>query len=218
VPTSSKKQNSLFLFTTEVNKRLKKYFGEVSCPLTYTKDYELCIAVILSAQCTDERVNTVTPTLFKTFTSLEKFANAELSEIEELIFSTGFYKNKAKSIKGFATLLLSGYNGKLPKTIEELTKLPGVGRKTANVILNEIHKLSEGIVVDTHVKRISNVLKLTKSENPVQIEKDLMKKIDPKYWMDFSLYLIFLGRKFCKAHKTECEGCPLNDICPSSII
>ena len=133
--------------------------------LTYTKDYELCIAVILSAQCTDERVNTVTPILFKTFTSLEEFANAELSEIEKLIFSTGFYKNKAKSIKGFANLLLTEYNSKLPKTIE-----------------------------------------------------DLMKKIDPKYWMDFSLYLIFLGRKFCKAHKTECEGCPLNDICPSSKI
>ena len=195
-------------FTNEVNKRLKKYFGEVSCPLTYTKDYELCIAVILSAQCTDERVNTVTPILFKTFTSLEEFANAELSEIEKLIFSTGFYKNKAKSIKGFANLLLTEYNSKLPKTIEELTKLPGVGRKTANVILNEIHKISEGIVVDTHVKRISNVLKLTKSKDPVKIEKDLMKKIDPKYWMDFSLYLIFLGRKFCKAHKLNAKAVP----------
>lgn len=216
MPASSK--NSSFPFTNEVNKRLKKYFGEVSCPLTYTKDYELCIAVILSAQCTDERVNTVTPALFRNFNSLEEFANAELFEIEKLIFSTGFYKNKAKSIKGFAELLLTEYNSKLPKTIEELTKLPGVGRKTANVILNEIHRISEGIVVDTHVKRISNVLKLTKSKDPVRIEKDLMKKIDPKYWMDFSLYLIFLGRKFCKAHKTECEGCPLNDICPSANI
>mgnify|MGYP003596309447 CR=1 FL=1 len=218
LPIKSNNQNPNYPFTAEVNKRLKKYFGPVSCPLHYTKDYELCIAVILSAQCTDERVNTVTPTLFKRFTSLEEFANAKLPEIEELIFSTGFYKNKAKSIKGFATLLLEKHAGKLPKTIAELTKLPGVGRKTANVILNEIHKISEGIVVDTHVKRISNVLKLTKSENPEIIEKDLMKKIDPKYWMDFSLYLIFLGRKFCKAHKTECEGCPLNDICPSSLV
>jgi endonuclease-3 len=218
VPTSTKKQNPNFPFTTEVNRRLKKYFGPVSCPLHYSKDYELCIAVILSAQCTDERVNTVTPALFERFTSLEAFANADIPEIEKLIFSTGFYKNKAKSIKGFATLLLEKHKGKLPKTIGELTKLPGVGRKTANVILNEIHKISEGIVVDTHVKRISNVLKLTKSENPVIIEKDLMKSIDPKYWMDFSLYLIFLGRKFCKAHKTECEGCPLNDICPSSLV
>ena len=218
MPTSTKKQNPNFPFTTEVNRRLKKYFGPVSCPLHYSKDYELCIAVILSAQCTDERVNTVTPALFERFTSLEAFANADIPEIEKLIFSTGFYKNKAKSIKGFATLLLEKHKGKLPKTIGELTKLPGVGRKTANVILNEIHKISEGIVVDTHVKRISNVLKLTKSENPAIIEKDLMMSIDPKYWMDFSLYLIFLGRKFCKAHKTECEGCPLNDICPSSLV
>jgi len=205
-------------FTTETNKRLKKYFGPVSCPLHYTKDYELCIAVILSAQCTDERVNTVTPALFQKFNSLESFAKANLKEIEELIFSTGFYKNKAKSISGFANKLLFEYNGKLPKTIKELILFPGVGRKTANVILNEIHKISEGIVVDTHVKRISKVLKLTKSEDPVQIEKDLMQVVDPKYWMDFSLYLIFLGRKFCKAHKTECEGCPLNDICPSSLV
>ncbi|MBL0265927.1 MAG: endonuclease III [Leptospiraceae bacterium] len=213
-----KKQNLNFPFTTEVNKRLKKFFGFVSCPLHYKKDYELCIAVILSAQCTDERVNTVTPALFERFTNLEAFANAEISEIEKLIFSTGFYKNKAKSIQGFASLLIEKHAGKLPKTIAELIKLPGVGRKTANVILNEIHKISEGIVVDTHVKRISNVLKLTKSENPVIIEKDLMKKIERQYWMDFSLYLIFLGRKFCKAHKTECEGCPLNDICPSSLV
>lgn len=218
MPTSAKNQNPDFPFTKEVNKRLKKYFGPVSCPLHYTKDYELCIAVILSAQCTDERVNTVTPALFERFTSLEAFANADIPEIEKLIFSTGFYKNKAKSIQGFASLLIEKHAGKLPKTIAELIKLPGVGRKTANVILNEIHKISEGVVVDTHVKRISNVLKLTKSENPAIIEKDLMKKIERKYWMDFSLYLIFLGRKFCKAHKTECEGCPLNDICPSSLV
>lgn len=203
-------------FTTEINKRLKKHFGPVQCPLHYNKDYELCIAVILSAQCTDERVNQVTPNLFKKFTTLNSFANADLKEIEELIFSTGFYKNKAKSIKGFAIKLLEDHKGKLPKTIEELIKLPGVGRKTANVILNEIHKISEGIVVDTHVKRISKLFRLTKSEDPVRIEKDLMKEVEEKYWMDFSLYLIFLGRKFCKAHKTECEGCPLNDICPSS--
>jgi endonuclease-3 len=212
----SKAGKTKFIPFPETYTILESYFGEVSCPLTYTHDYELCIAVILSAQCTDERVNQVTPILFKKFKSLESFTKAKIEDIEKIIFSTGFYKNKAKSIKGFADKLFFEYNSKLPQTIEELTTLPGVGRKTANVILNEIFKISEGVVVDTHVKRISKLWKLTKEEDPVKIEKDIMKKLDSKFWMNISLYMIFLGRKFCKAHKTDCELCPLNQICPSS--
>ena len=208
-----KKQNLNFPFTTEVNKRLKKFFGFVSCPLHYKKDYELCIAVILSAQCTDERVNTVTPALFERFTNLEAFANAEISEIEKLIFSTGFYKNKAKSIQGFASLLIEKHAGKLPKTIAELIKLPGVGRKTANVILNEIHKISEGIVVDTHVKRLSNRIGFVKSDNPEIIEKELMKFVPKKHWFEYSHHLILHGRDKCIARKPKCEVCEINEYC-----
>lgn len=202
-------------FTDQVYELLKKEFGKVSCPLHYKKDYELCIAVILSAQCTDERVNQVTPKLFSSFPTLSSLAQAKQSDIESLIFSTGFYKNKAKSILGFSNKLLNEYDGILPKTIEELIQFPGVGRKTANVILNEIHGISVGIVVDTHVKRISKVLGLTKSTDPISIEKELMKKFRPEHWMDISLYMIFLGRKYCTAYRRDCQNCPLRKICPS---
>lgn len=197
---------------------MRKEFGKVETPLHYQKDYELSIAVILSAQCTDERVNQVTPGLFKSFPSLESFAEAELPEIEKLIFSTGFYHNKAKSIRGFARTLLNEFGGKLPRTIAELTQLPGFGRKTANVVLSEVHGIVEGIVVDTHVNRLSKVLGLTKSNDPVQVEKDLMNLLPKKYWRDISLYLIFLGRKCCKAHRTFCEDCVLKIECPSSLV
>ncbi|MCB1177221.1 MAG: endonuclease III [Leptospiraceae bacterium] len=203
-------------YTKSIYKLLEKEFGVVHCPLHYRKDYELCIAVILSAQCTDERVNMVTPTLFQNYPTLRSFAEAKQEDIEKLIYSTGFYKNKAKSILGFANKLYNELNSKLPKTIEDLTKLPGVGRKTANVILNEIFQISEGIVVDTHVKRISNVLNLTGEKDPVKIEKELMERFDPEHWMNISLYMIFLGRKYCTAFKRHCGECPLTKICPSS--
>ena len=157
---------------SKVYSLLKKEFGVISCPLTFEKDYELAIAVILSAQCTDERVNLVTPALFSRYTSLESFASADVKDIETLIYSTGFYKNKAKSILNFSITLISDFNSILPKTIAELTTLPGIGRKTANVILNEIYGISEGIVVDTHVKRISKLLGFTKEIDVVKIEKD----------------------------------------------
>ncbi len=197
---------------------LRKEFGKVQTPLHFKHHYELAIAVILSAQCTDERVNQVTPALFKTFSSLESFANADLKDIEALIFSTGFYHNKAKSIQGFARKLLNDFDGKIPKTIAELTTLPGFGRKTANVVLSEVHGLVEGIVVDTHVNRISKVLGLTTKNDPVQVEKDLMSILPKKYWRDISLYLIFLGRKNCKAHRRFCEECILKKDCPSSSV
>ncbi|MBE7410912.1 MAG: endonuclease III [Leptospiraceae bacterium] len=202
--------------STIIFKILQEYYGELSCPLNYKKPYELVIAVILSAQCTDNRVNTVTPELFKKFPELEDYANADLSEIEKYIYSTGFYKNKSKSIQGFAKKILQDYNGKIPSTIKELTGLPGIGRKTANVVLNEIFEISEGIVVDTHVKRVSKRLGFTNFTDPVKIEKELMNSIPKEFWKNLSLYFVFLGREFCKANKKLCENCPLNKICPSS--
>ncbi|PJZ65065.1 endonuclease III [Leptospira wolffii] len=197
---------------------LRKEFGDVNSPLHYHKDYEFAISVILSAQCTDERVNEVSPHLFAAFPSLEALASAPLAKIEKIIYPTGFYRNKAKSVSGFANMLLNEYDGKLPKSIQELIKLPGIGRKTANVVLNEIHGISEGFVVDTHVKRVSKKLGLTEESDPVKVEKDLMKTVQAEYWMDLSLYFIFLGRKYCKAHRTFCETCVLNKECPSSSV
>lgn len=214
--TSEHKQS--LALTETVYRRLYQYFGRLKTPLQYKRDYELAIAVILSAQCTDERVNQVTPDLFKKYTNLQAFADANLADLEEIIFPTGFFRNKSKQIKGFAQQVLIRFSGQLPDSIAELTTLPGVGRKTANVILNEVFKKAEGIVVDTHVKRLSAKLGLTDEHQPEAIEKDLMKKVYTKYWCRFSLYLIFLGRKHCRAHRTDCQNCPLNDICPSTII
>ena len=172
------------------------------------------MAVILSAQCTDERVNQVTPNLFQQLPTLQSFIDAPFATVEKLVFSTGFYKNKAKSLKGFALMLNEQYGGVLPRTISELTRLPGIGRKTANVLLSEVYGIAEGFVVDTHVKRLSGRLGLTKHKDPVKIEKDLMAAVRQKYWNDLSLFFIFLGRANCKAHKTDCPGCVLADICP----
>jgi endonuclease-3 len=190
-------------------------FGEVETPLTFSAPHELAIAVILSAQCTDERVNQVTPALFRTFPTLEDFANAKLSQIEKLIYSTGFYHNKAKSIQGFAKKLLSDYGGVIPNTLEEAIKLPGFGRKTANVVLAEVYGISEGFVVDTHVKRLTKRLGLTKQTDPVKIEKEIMALVPANFYRNFSLYLIFLGRSNCQARRTECPTCVLAKVCPS---
>ncbi|EQA43313.1 putative endonuclease III [Leptospira broomii serovar Hurstbridge str. 5399] len=161
-------------------------------------------------------MNEVAPRLFAAYPSLESLAKAPLKKIEEIIYSTGFYKNKAKSVVNFAKTLLKEYKGKLPNTISELIQLPGIGRKTANVVLNEIHGISEGFVVDTHVKRVSKKLGLTNQTDPIKVEKDLMKVVQPDHWMDLSLYFIFLGRRYCKAHHTFCDECVLGKICPSS--
>lgn len=200
---------------TEVYRLLEAEFGVVETPLTYTKPYELAIAVILSAQCTDERVNQVTPELFRTFPTLESFAKAPLTAIEKKIFSTGFYKNKAKSIQGFAKMVLETFGGELPKTMEEAIQLPGFGRKTANVVLAEIYGVVEGFVVDTHVKRLTKRLGFTKKTDPVQIEREMMKITPKEICRNLSLYLIFLGRKYCQARRTFCSDCPLSSLCPS---
>ncbi len=208
-------QNPRSKLAISVFKRLYAEFGEVETPLHFSQPHELAIAVILSAQCTDERVNLVTPALFKRFPTLRSFAEAKLEEIEKYIFSTGFYHNKAKSIQGFASKLLADYGGVIPNTLEEAVKLPGFGRKTANVVLNEIYGVNEGFVVDTHVKRLTKRLGLTNHTDPVKIEKDIMELLPPKFYRNFSLYLIFLGRKNCAARRTDCPTCVLAKVCPS---
>ena len=203
-------------FVDQVYQRLEKEFPDPKTPLKYKAPHELAIAVILSAQCTDEQVNRVTPSLFQRFPTLKDLAKASRKELEKEIYSTGFYKNKAKNIHGFCKLLVQEHKGSIPKSHAELTKMPGVGRKTANVILQELYQLNSGVVVDTHVARISRVLELTKEKAPHKIERDLMAKLPKKYWINFSLFLIFLGRKYCKARQRLCQKCPLVKVCPSA--
>ena len=196
--------------------RLAKEFPDPRTPLNWKESYQLAISVILSAQCTDERVNMVTPKLFGAFPTLQSLAVAELPQIEKEIYSTGFYKNKAKNIRGFSRQLLDQHEGVLPQSLEALLLMPGIGRKTANVILQELYNKAVGFVVDTHVQRLSGVLGLSQSKSANKIELDLMGFFPKRYWRNLSLQLIFLGRKYCTAYKRNCQACPLSDICPSS--
>ncbi len=196
-----------------VVERLDEFYpGLDKCYLNYTQPYELLFATILSAQCTDDRVNMVTEKLFEKYKTLEDYAKASLCELEEDVRSTGFYRNKAKSLKESAVLLLQNHNGELPSSVEELTALSGVGRKTANVVRAHIFKL-ESIVVDTHVKRISNKLGLTKETDPVKIEFALMKILPKDAWIRYNQQVIAHGRKVCKARKPLCSDCGFYDIC-----
>ncbi len=170
---------------------------------------------MLSAQCTDERVNKVTPDLFKRFPDAEAIANADLEELENLIRSTGFYRNKAKNIKAACTSLVEHYQGKVPQRMEQLVELPGVARKTANVVLAHGFGVNMGVTVDTHVKRLSQRLGLTEHNDPVRIERDLMKLIPQPDWENWSIRLIYHGREVCKARSPGCDRCFLADICPS---
>ena len=201
-------------YVLKIIKNLKET-DYIKCPLKFSNPFELLIAVILSAQCTDERVNKITQNLFKKYKRLQDYANADISEFESCIKSVGFFRNKAKSIIKSAQMVLRLYDGQVPQTMEELLKLPGVARKTANVVLGHAFCKAEGIAVDTHVIRIANLLKLTKYENPVKIEKDLMLIVPKQYWTNFSLLIQTLGRKVCKARNPNHEACPLNKICPS---
>jgi endonuclease-3 len=171
---------------------------------------------VLSAQCTDKRVNLVTPALFKRFPGPESLAKARQVEVEELIKSTGFFRNKAKSIIGLAQGVVADHEGKLPQTMEELVPLPGIGRKTANVILGNAFGKNEGVVVDTHIARLSKRLGLTKHTDPVRIEKDLVALFPRESWTMLAHLLIWHGRRVCFARKPDCEGCTLKDICPSA--
>lgn len=199
--------------TKKIIKVLKTTYPDVACALRHENPFQLAISTILSAQCTDKRVNMVTPALFKKYPTPKHLASAPVQDIEAMIHSTGFYKNKAKSIKGLCQILATTYQGKVPKTLEELVKLPGIGRKTANVILGVAYGVP-GIVVDTHVTRLTNRMGLTKQKNAVKIEFEMMNLIPKKEWTDFGLLLIAHGRAICEARKPKCEVCPVNNLCP----
>ena len=201
----------------ELLKELKKLYPKTKTALVYNNSaYQLLVAVILSAQCTDERVNKVTPVLFKKYPTPKEMAKADVKDIENIIKSTGFYHAKAKSILETSKKLVSDFNCEVPKTMAELLTLRGVARKTANVVLGDFYGIDEGIVVDTHVKRLSFRLGLTKNTEPLKIEQDLMKMLDKKYWHWISHALIWHGRGPCDARKPECQTCTLNKLCPKN--
>jgi len=195
---------------------LKKTFPGAKCELAYKDAWQLFVAVILSAQCTDKRVNIVTKELFKKFPTVKHFATANLASIEQAIQSTGFFRMKALAIQESARKIITDFGGKVPDTMEQLLTLRGVARKTANVILSEYFGKNEGIVVDTHMIRLSNRLGLTKQQTPEKIEQDLMKIIPQKEWGAFSFMMVLLGRRICTARNPNCSTCPLNKICPSA--
>ncbi|WP_369715530.1 endonuclease III [Leptotrichia alba] len=192
---------------------LKEKFGEPKAALEFETPYQLMVAVILSAQCTDVRVNIVTKELFKVVKEPADIREMKQETLEKYIKSTGFYKNKAKNIKLNAEMMLDKYKDIIPKKLEELIELPGVGRKTANVVLGELWNIREGIVVDTHVKRLSNRIGFVKNDNPEIIERELMKFIPKKYWFIYSHYLILHGRNKCIARKPKCEICEIRNYC-----
>ena len=192
---------------------LEKKFGKAKAALNYETPFQFMIAVILSAQCTDARVNIVTKELFKVVKNLEDIRKMDIKTLEEYIKSTGFFRNKAKNIKLNAQMIKEKYNDKLPRTIEELLVLPGVGRKTANVILGDLWNIRQGIVVDTHVKRLSNLIGFVESDNPEIIERELMKFVPKKYWFEYSHYLILHGRDKCVARRPKCLECEINKYC-----
>jgi endonuclease-3 len=196
--------------------RLAEAYPGAECALHHRNAWELMVATILSAQCTDARVNMVTPGLFKKFPTPTDFAHAPLVEIEEQIRSTGFYHNKAKSLNGAARRLTAEYSGKVPETMEELLTLPGVARKTANVVLGVAFHKAVGVVVDTHVLRLSRRLELTKATEPIQVEKDLMEIIPEDHWIAFSHEMIHHGRQVCIARKPRCVDCTLEPLCYSN--
>jgi endonuclease-3 len=195
---------------------LEKEHPDAKIALHYTNPLELLVATILSAQCTDERVNIVTKQLFKKYTKAEDYAKAELAQLEQDIKSTGFYRNKAKNIKNCCQLLVKKYHSQVPKTMEELLELPGVARKTANIVLANAYGIIEGVAVDTHVRRLAQLLGLTENDDPVKIETDLMNLVPRDKWMRITDLLIFHGRRVCAAKKPQCSACVLNKICPSA--
>ncbi len=197
----------------KIIKLLDKMYPEPKLPLYHRDAWELLVATILSAQCTDRRVNEVTPGLFRKYPTISDLANANLAELGQDIRSTGFFNNKARSLIGAARQVLSRFAGQVPKTMEEMLTIPGAARKTANVVLGGYYRIPAGVVVDTHVQRISRRLDLTKQTNPVKIERDLMKSIPKEKWIDFPLQLIYHGRALCIARKPRCVDCSLDPIC-----
>lgn len=205
----SKKKKAL-----EILKILKRLYPDATCSLNYKTPLQLLVATILSAQCTDERVNKVTPDLFARFPDAQSFAKAAPEEIETLIRSTGFYRNKTRHIQGSCQKIIREFDGKVPQTMKQLLTLPGVARKTANVVLAHGFGIIEGVTVDTHVKRISHRLGLTKQTNPNKIEEDLMKLLPQQDWENYSIRIIYHGRAVCQARKPQCDACDLARLCP----
>jgi len=203
-----KKQDIIKLIET-----LKSTYPEATCSLDFKTPFELGIAVMLSAQCTDERVNKITPRLFEKYKKPEDYLNASLEEIEEIIKPCGFYKNKAKNLLGYSKMIVEQFNGKVPETMEELVKLPGIGRKSANVIMLEAFNNPQGIAVDTHAKRIANRIGLSKEKEPLKIEQDLIEIIPKEYFKDVNHLLVWHGRKMCGSRNPKCEGCPVKEYC-----
>ncbi len=200
----------------EIIHRLRLVHPDAHCELIHEDPWQLLVATILSAQCTDVRVNQVTPILFERFPTPRDMADADRAEIEAIIRPTGFYRNKARFIQEAAQRVAYEYDGEIPPDMNHLLRLPGVARKTANVVLGVGFNIADGIVVDTHVKRIANRLGLTQHQDPKKIEHDLMALVPREAWIDFAHLLIFHGRRICKARKPDCEHCPLQDICPSA--
>ncbi len=197
----------------KIIKILEKEYGDVDIALNFSNVFELMVATILSAQCTDKRVNIVTSTLFKKYKTVKDYANADLKEFENDIKSTGFYRNKAKNIIETANIVLNKFDGVVPKTMEELITLKGVARKTANIVLGSGYGINVGIAVDTHVIRLTNLIGLSKNSDPKKIEQDLMKIIPKKYWKNISFMIQTLGRRVCIARRPKCDICPVNKLC-----
>lgn len=193
--------------------RLKELYPDATCSLNYETPVQLLVATILSAQCTDERVNKVTPVLFGRFPDAESLANADILELEEIVRSTGFYRNKAKNLKAACRMIVNEFNSIVPNTMEQLLKLPGVARKTANVVLAHAYGINAGVTVDTHVKRLSQRLGLTTNTEPITIEKDLMALLPQPDWENWSIRLIYHGRAVCQARSPNCDICQIANLC-----
>ncbi|HLW01140.1 MAG TPA: endonuclease III [Ktedonobacterales bacterium] len=199
----------------EVVARLHQAYPDAKCSLDFTTPLELLVATILAAQCTDDRVNMVTRTLFQKYKSAQDYTAVPLSELEQDLKQINFYRNKAKNVQAMATILVQRYHGEVPKTMRELVALPGAARKTANVVLGNAFGIVEGVIVDTHCNRISNRLGFVTSDDPVVIEQQLMKIVDRKDWLDYTHLLIYHGRAICQARKPLCQQCTLLDLCPT---
>lgn len=195
--------------------RLRQSYPDAHCELNYESPHQLLVATILSAQCTDARVNQVTPALFTRYPNVTDFAAADRVELEEAVRSTGFYRQKAKYIQESSSAILHEHGGQVPSDMESLLKLNGVARKTANVVLGEVYGIADGITVDTHVKRLAKLLDLTMETDPVKVERDLMAIVPRESWIEISHLLVFHGRRVCFARRPDCANCPLADICPS---
>ncbi len=200
-------------FAKEIVSKLKNAYPDATCSLDFSSPFELVVAVMLSAQCTDERVNKTTPYLFNRCKTIEDFANIDIKELEEIVHPCGFYKNKAKNIKLCAKQIINNFNGKVPHTMKELTSLAGVGRKSANVIMLEVFGIAEGIAVDTHAKRISNLMGLSKEKEPEKIEQDLINFFPKDSLKDINHLFVWHGRNSCVARNPKCDTCPVNSYC-----